>query len=283
VATTFAAVPEMIEVEYYRRIADQALDRLVETVRVPDPHCLGRGQSEPELCQALTGRRFTAARRRGKLLLLDIDGGAARPADPVPGARTLGIRFGMTGSLTLDGRLAIDRLLYSSNTHAPQWVRLRIVFADGGELELHDPRRLGRVQLDPDEGLLGPDAGEVSLPELRRALSASPRRSTSTTLKSRLLDQSHLAGLGNLLTDELLWRAALSPHRPLGSLEQGDLRRLHRQLRAMLPELLERGGSHTGDLMPARRPGGRCPCDGTLLLRERVGGRTTLWCPEHQR
>jgi len=268
-------VPEMLEVEYYRRLAEKALYRPVAAVAVPDPHVL-RGQLRPAaLRRVLVGRSLVAARRRGKLLLLDVDGGP-----------TLGMRFGMTGDLVLDDQQAIGELLYAPVGFGRQWVRFGLRFADGGSLLLHDPRRFGRVELDPSEEQLGPDAATVTLGQLRVALAV--RRSLSgqagggPPLKARLLDQSHLAGLGNLLVDEILWRAGLSPRRPSGSLSDAELRRLHRHVRTTVARLLDRGGSHTGDLMAERRVGGHCPKDGTALTRATVGGRTTYWCPAHQ-
>jgi len=188
----------------------------------------------------------------------------------------------MTGGLLVDDRAALDRLRHSAGRYTAKWVRLRIRFADGGEFALHDPRRFGRVLLDPDEDLLGPDAATVSPAELRRALgSAMP--GGGPPLKARLLDQHHLAGVGNLLADEILWRASLSPLRPTASLTGAELRRLYRHLRTTLDELAARGGSHTGDLIEERRPGGHCPGDGSALVSAAVGGRTTWWCPVHQR
>jgi len=102
-------------------------------------------------------------------------------------------------------------------------------------------------------------------------------------LKTRLMDQRRLAGVGNLAADEALWRAGLSPHRPANSLDDRELRRLHRHLRKTMADLLARGGSHKGDFMPARVPGGVCPKDGTPLVHDYVGGRSTWWCPAHQR
>ena len=78
-------------------------------------------------------------------------------------------------------------------------------------------------------------------------------------LKARLLDQSRLAGVGNLIADEVLWRAGLAPARPARSLTGSELRRLHRHLTAWLADLIRRGGSHTGDLQPERQPGRRVP------------------------
>ena len=97
------------------------------------------------------------------------------------------------------------------------------------------------------------------------------------------MDQQRIAGLGNLLTDEVLWRAGLDPARPAGSLEAGERKRLHRHLRKTIDDLLAGGGSHTGRLQVARVRGGRCPKDGAELERRTVGGRTTYSCPVHQR
>jgi formamidopyrimidine-DNA glycosylase len=261
-------VPELLEVEYYRRTAERCLDVPVTSVTVVDPHCLG-ATTTPALGRILSGRSFSSARRRGKLLLLDSEG------------PTVGVRFGMTGRLVLNGRPAIERLLYAPAAMDAKWIRLSIGFADGGRLELHDPRRMGRIELDPDEEALGPDALTVTAAGLRSALSSrSP--SNGTALKARLQDQARLAGVGNLLADEILWRAGLAPTRQCGQLSGAELRRLHRQLGLTLADLLRRGGSHTGDLVPERRPGGRCPRDGGTLRRDKVGGRTTWWCPRHQ-
>jgi formamidopyrimidine-DNA glycosylase len=274
----------MLEVEYYRRMATGCLGRRISDVEVPDPHCLGGQGSESGVRLALVGRSFDLARRRGKMLLLDTVGTPADGDSTSPGVSgpTLGLRFGMTGRLVLDGRAAIDQLLYSPSVIEEKWVRFSVGFADGGRLSLHDPRRLGRVELDPAEDALGPDAFDLSLGALRSALAPRPP-SEGPALKARLQDQAKLAGVGNLLADEILWRAGLSPLRPSGSLSDAELRRLHRHLRGTLRELFERGGSHTGDLMDQRGPGGRCPRDGATLRRNTVGGRTTWWCPEHQR
>jgi formamidopyrimidine-DNA glycosylase len=97
------------------------------------------------------------------------------------------------------------------------------------------------------------------------------------------MDQRRVAGIGNLTADEVLWRASVAPHRPSSSLMSTEHRRLHHHLRRTLDDLMARGGSHLGDLMPERRPGGRCPRDATELSRSTVGGRTSWWCPRHQR
>ena len=88
-----------------------------------------------------------------------------------------------------------------------------------------------------------------------------------------------IAGVGNLLADETLWRAKLSPRTPAGELSVEELDRLRRELRAATRDAIRNGGVHTGRFMPARVKGGSCPRCGTPLARDTVGGRTTYWCP----
>jgi formamidopyrimidine-DNA glycosylase len=266
-------MPELPEVESYRVGAEAALGRLIASVRADDGWYLKGATTADALGALLPGRRFVAARRRGKLMLLDLDGRAGPD-----GGAVLGLRFGMSGRLLVDGRAGVGRLLYTSPDAGRRFERFAVVFADGGDMAVVDPRRLGGVEIDPDEQRLGPDALGIGVADLRRALAGS-----EAPLKARLLDQSRIAGIGNLLADEILWRAGLDPTRPAGGLPPSAIRRLHANLTSGLAELIDRGGSHTGDLMPHRRPGGVCPRDGAALVRATVGGRTTWWCPRHQR
>jgi len=258
-------MPEILEAEAYRRLAEGVVGRMVAAVEVPDPLYPRGGVDATGLADALVGRRITASRRHGKVVLLD------------SGGPTLGLRFGMTGRLLVDGRAAIEYLEWGGRRSDPAWVRFGLAFRGGGRLWIDDPRRLGRVELAPDLTTLGPDAWSLRLDELRGAL-AHGRGS----LKARLLDQARVAGLGNLLVDEVAWRSGLSPLRPAGSLDDDEVRRLHRTIRRTLDQMDRRGGSHTGDLFDHRRPGGTCPRDGAPLRRDTVGGRTSWWCPEHQ-
>jgi len=266
-------VPELPEVEAYRRLAEGALGRRIVEVSTPDPWYLKRDLDGGTVRTALIERTFTGARRIGKLLLLDTG-----PAGP-----TLGVRFGMTGRLVLDGVPGVDALLYSSNAAEPAWDRFTVRLAPARRqapsvLTVRDPRRLGGVELDPDESRLGPDALTIGTAALRVALAGS-----AAPLKARLLDQAHVAGVGNLIADEVLWRAGLDPARPAGGLTDPEVRTLARALRGTISELIRRGGSHRGDLGPERTPGGHCPRDGHALVRRTIGGRTTWSCPHHQR
>jgi formamidopyrimidine-DNA glycosylase len=259
-------VPEILEVELYRRAAAGVVGREIRTVVAGDPRILKHGTTAARLRRELRGRAVTAVRRHGKLLVLDVEG-----------SPSLGIRFGMTGRLDVDGHAPVGELVYGSARDERAWDRLVLRFAGGGWLRLNDPRRLGSVELDPDEERLGPDAFTVTRAQLARALRSS------VPVKARLLDQGALAGVGNLLADETLWRAGVDPARPAADLAPAEVAMLHRTLRRTLHDLLARGGSHMGDLQEARVRGGRCPRDGAVLERRTVGGRTTYSCPAHQR
>ncbi len=206
------------------------------------------------------------------MVLLDTDG------------PTIGLHFGMTGRLVIDGDASIDRLAYASGRDDPAWDRLVLFATPGGRtappaLRFNDPRRLGRVSLDPDLGHLGVDYTEVTPRRLAQAFAG--RRGV---LKSALLDQHVVAGLGNLCADEVLWWAGLDPRRTVDSLTAPEVDRLASTIRRRLPLMLARGGSTTGVLSPAVRAAcPPCERDGSSLERLTVGGRTTVWCPRHQR
>jgi formamidopyrimidine-DNA glycosylase len=256
-------VPELPEVERARAlIATHALDREIVAVDDGDtwvcrPHAPG------EIAGALVGARLVGAHRRGKSMWLDTDRG------PV-----LGLHLGMAGRIVVDGRAAGDRL---AGADGDRWDRFALAFADGGRLALRDKRRLGRAVLDPDLSGVGPDAAEVS-----RALFRDRVGRGGAPLKARIMDQAVIAGVGNLLADEVLWQARLSPLRPAGELYEEELDRLRRALRAGVRSAMRKGGVHTGELISHRGPGGRCPRCGAELVRATVGGRTTWWCPVEQ-
>ncbi len=257
----------MLEAEAARAlIAERALDREIAKVHAPDAWFLKRGLTPRAVRSVLPGLRLTDARRRGKLILVDSEG-------PV-----LGLHLGMSGRIVIDGQAAGDPLLYAANGDNPAWRRFGLHFADGGSLFLRDPRRLGAVELDPDEDRLGPDAAGVRLPYVRDLLGRS-----RAPVKAVLMDQSRVAGLGNLLTDEVLFRAGVDPARPADSLDDAEVRAVARAISTTVRTLGRRGGSHTGDHMPAREPGALCPRDGAPMLRRTVGGRTTYSCALHQR
>jgi formamidopyrimidine-DNA glycosylase len=259
-------VPEILEVEAARSVLGaHALEREIARVYAPDTWFLKRGTTPAALRHALVGNRFAAARRIGKQIILDT-------ADP---DTRLGVHLGMSGRVIVDGEEAGDPLVYASNRRVSKWHRFGVHFADGGSFMLRDPRRLGAAELDPDESRLGPDALTVTFAQLDHALGKR-----TAPIKAVLMDQARVAGLGNLLVDESLWRAGIDPGRPAADIGPDERRKLHKAVRATLRVLAKRGGSHTGD-MP-RDLDSPCPREGAHLIRRPIGGRTTYTCPIHQ-
>jgi formamidopyrimidine-DNA glycosylase len=244
-------MPELPEAERARQQIERVLGREIVAVDDRDTYVC-RPHPPGEIAAALTGHRLTRAHRRGKFLWVETDDGPE-----------LGLHLGMAG------RIAVDE------EPAPRgWDRFVLEFAGGGRMALRDKRRLGRAVIEPDFSHVGPDAAEVGRDVFRDRVGRG-----STALKARLLDQGVIAGVGNLLADETLWRARLSPRRVAGELSVEELDRLRRELRAATRDAIRNGGVHTGRFMPARERGGVCPRCGTALARETIGGRTTYWCP----
>lgn len=258
-------MPELPEVERARAlIEDRALGRPIVDVDDTDTY-VSRPHAPGEIADALVGATFTSAHRRGKTMWVATDRG------PV-----LGLHLGMAGKIVVDGEEAGEPKP-DGPVLAPRWDRFTVRFADGGALILRDKRRLGRAILDPVIDHLGPDAAEVTRRDFRERVGHG-----AAPLKARIMDQSVIAGVGNLLADESLWQARLSPLRPAKSLTTEELDRLRNAIRAATRSALRRGGAHTGELIPHRRRDGVCPRCGAGMARATVGGRTTYWCPVEQ-
>ncbi|MEO9221906.1 MAG: DNA-formamidopyrimidine glycosylase family protein [Mycobacteriaceae bacterium] len=270
-------MPELPEVENARHVVEKSLQRTIAEIDDRDsfvcrPHAPG------EIASALIGGRLTTARRQGKAMW----------CDTVTAAGTEGPRLGL--HLGMGGRIYVsppqrggedhsggDPFLRSGATDKPEWTRFRMVFDDGGELRLFDKRRLGRVRLEPDIGALGPDAEHITRDQFRDRVGHG-----TAPIKARLMDQAVLAGIGNLLADEMLWQAEVSPRRPAGELSTADLDDLRRVLRRCIRSAISKGGVHTGEVVSARKADATCPRCGAPMVHGKVGGRTTWWCSAEQ-
>lgn len=254
-------MPEGLEAEIHRRAAEVIVRRRITAVTV-DAAC-----GDPVAIGGLVGARVLGVGRAGKHVILRTSAGE------------LGLHFGMTGRLIVDGVPAMGGLEYGSNRDDPAWDRFTMQ-AGRVTVRVNDPRRWSRYTLDPDVKGLGVDllvGGDL----LGDALSAVRHR--RAPVKAVLLDQSVIAGVGNLIADEVLFAAGIDPRVALRDLDDARFARLVTALARRPGEMLAAGGSHTGILgPPVRRPGGCCPIDGAPLERVTVGGRTTFICPVHQ-
>lgn len=273
-------MPELPDVEGFRRLLDScARDRRIRRVEVYDAGVL-HDVSENRLRRELEGRRFTEPRRHGKWLLAPTaaaaaDAAADGEADSTPGP-TLLLHFGMTGLLVCatpaDERHPHDRVAFTLGPDR------QLRFRDQRKLKglwLADESRPARVL-----HAQGPDATAVSRQDFDALL-----RARRGTVKSVLTDQSLIAGIGNLLADEILWRARLHPARRAGALTGDERARLHRDMRSVLRSSVraERVPSRPSWLTGHRDdPRDTCPRCGTALHHARTAGRATVSCPHCQ-
>lgn len=316
-------MPELPEVEIVRRrLHPRLVGRTVTGLVVDDD--LVSPQSEAELQDLLVGRVVTDTGRRGKWLLLELDAPDADPAPaasagPAPGEPASSERRAEPAPGTpvhpcsrasLDGRPGVVAIIHLRMTgrllFAPEAEdlgrrpRFTITVDDGTRLLFFDMRRFGRIwAFTPEDAAyfldsrvgVEPLGDEFTVDHLRAQL-----KGRRAPLKSVLLDQRRLAGVGNIYADEALFRARLHPLRPAGSIGPREARRLHAAIR----ETLELGISHEGSSVesfvdPAgargrfqtilnvyQRTGQPCHACGTPIERVVVGGRGTHFCPRCQ-
>jgi formamidopyrimidine-DNA glycosylase len=268
-------MPELPEVESARAVIERnGLRRRIVDVDDSDSYVC-RPHVPGEIRHALLGGELIAAMRQGKSMWCRADSSSE--------AVTLGIHLGMSGKIVIadaDGA-EVDGGDYWEGRRQPgdyRWTRFTLTFEDGGRLMLVDPRRLGRVRLNPPVEQLGPDAQLITPAQFRAALAAG----TTAPVKARLLDQRRIAGIGNLLADEILWRARTHPARAVGSLTTPERNRLLRATRDAITAALRDGGVHALTIIPHRRRGGACPRDHAPMRTGTVGGRTSWWCSAEQ-
>jgi formamidopyrimidine-DNA glycosylase len=259
-------MPELPDVEGFRRhYARYAQGKRLHRVRVLDTVLL-RNATPQTAARRLNGKQLGHARRWGKWLLVPV------------GDSTVLLHFGMTGLFT-----------WSSSPDAPPHRHDRLLFETAdGVLSYRNMRRFGGVWLARNEeeiekvtGPLGPDAMDVDAGQLAEMLGG--RRGG---IKAALMDQRLIAGIGNLLSDEVLWRSCVHPLRRANELSEREVRTLDRELRQTIAACNRRGRipGDPGWLTGVRGiRGAECPRCGTHLERGTVAGRTACWCPRCQR
>jgi len=257
-------VPELPEVESVRRSLHHLIGRRVSAVSVLGAHAV----SPQDFVKRLTGRAFVSSSRHGKYLALHLDDG-----------QVLMCHLRMTG-----------RLLYLPPHGRTDWPKRHthvvMRLEGGGRLIFHDTRKFGRLWLVPGTDFPeGVDALQVTQKDLRWPGRKAP-------IKSLLLDQRLIAGLGNIYADESLFRAGIDPRTPAGALSGADRERLATAVKAVLADALTFGGTTFLDYRDGSgRPGGfatelnvygrggePCRVCGMALQTARIGGRTTVWC-----
>jgi formamidopyrimidine-DNA glycosylase len=257
-------VPELPDVEGFRGVLSRhAKGKRIESVEVIDRSLL-RGTSPQALGRALKGKRFREPRRHGKWVIA-----------PVGDVEVL-MHFGMTGLLEWRRR--------GEERHRHD----RVVFVcEGGELRYRNMRKFGSVRLAREEserergtGGLGPDAAGLDREAFHELLA---RRRGS--VKAALMDQKLLAGVGNLLADEILWRSGVDPRTPVPGISRRRRDRMYEALRDTIRESVPAGRVPHGRRWLTRvrdQRDAKCPRCGTRLRKATVAGRTACWCPRCQ-
>ncbi len=265
-------MPELPEVETIRRQMQRLVrGKTISSVSVVDPRVV-REPSAEQFSRSLAGARIEGVRRRAKLLILSLSGD-----------RFLTIHLKMTG-----------QLLYPGNgSRACVIVR----FSDGSQLDFNDQRRFAELRLLSDwkdlafVRRLGPEPQELSLPQFAELLGRSKR-----AIKQVLLDQSRIAGIGNLYAAEALFRARINPQRPSRSLKPAEQGALLRALRTVTQEAIRHGGSSIDNYVQLDGARGgynrfhrvyareKKPCRqcATPIRRITQSGRSTYYCPRCQ-
>lgn len=257
-------MPELPDVEVFRQYAEKnALNQEIEKVTVDEPKIAETDESQ--LDQGLKGRELIRAERLGKYLLM-----------PTNKETILVMHFGMTGWLEYK----------QGEKH--QHTRASLIFSNGYALNFINPRKLGRISLFSSldtfqkEKKVGKDALAIKLEEFQDLI-----RKKKGTLKSFLMNQSIIAGIGNIYSDEILFQAGMNPKKQISELEDYQ----HMALFQSMKEVLHKAIEHNADpenmppsfIIPRRKEGEKCPaCDGEVK-KEKVSGRGFYYCPNCQK
>jgi formamidopyrimidine-DNA glycosylase len=285
-------MPELPEVETIRRqLEPELVGRRVERLEVLDERW-SRPVPPTTLESEVSGRTIAGLERRGKYLLMELDGGV-----------TLAMHLRMTGNLLLvdaEGVVAaVDEGIYEAAAE-DRYLRARFALDDGRELRFSDARRFGEAFLLSTEGVEERFLGRVGIEPLSEEFTVEAlgriAEGRIAPLKSFLLDQSGVAGIGNIYADEALFRARLHPLSPAGSMREEHLEALRDGIVNALEAGIDGGGASIDDYRDSRgepgsmqeeflvhtREGKPCVRCGETIRRIVLGGRSTYFCPNCQ-
>jgi formamidopyrimidine-DNA glycosylase len=269
-------MPELAEVDYFRKQWNSGLGHRIEEVLIHPKARIFRGADTAGLVRALTGATLDWSEARGKQMLF------VAKKRGTKNHSWLGLHLGMTGKLRIEPSDFIaarhDHLVLRQATHA---------------LVFEDARLFGRVLFTESPG--APDWWTKLPPELLSSAFAAKdmeiflKHRARAPIKAVLLMQERFPGVGNWMADEILWRAAIHPKQPAGSLDAAQRATLYREIRTVCREALRVIGKDFSDppdswLFNHRwKKGGACPRTGAKLQHATIGGRTTCWSPARQK
>src|SRR6266702_4018285 len=272
-------MPELPEVETIARgLAKRISGDSIESVWLgPKPEPLK--SSAAEIAAALEGRRILNVRRVGKHIVFDLE---ANQNGVAKSRAQWIVHLGMTGSL----------LICPAESELEKHTHAVLQLASGRELRFIDPRRFGRLSVIEKFEAPGSEPLQIHFEGFTALF-----RGRKTPIKSALLNQKLLSGVGNIYADEALFRAGIRPRRRAASLTREDLRRLYLAVREVLTEAIELGGSSVSDYVDADgeegffqlqhrvygREGEPCLVCKTAIKRVVIAGRSSHYCPKCQK
>ena len=262
-------MPELPEVESYRKYLNStSLHKRIKDFEIKNSKIIGKVKPAV-LKKALNGSKLEVTKRHGKNLFAGLSN-----------KKWLTMHFGMTGDLKY----------YKNNEEAPGHVRLLINFNNGYHLAYDSMRMLGRIDLVDDlhkyikNKRLGIDPVEDNL-SFEKFYEIFKNRSCS--IKTGLMNQSILAGIGNIYADEILFQVGIHPDSLIKKLKENDLKNLYRKMKSVLKKAISVNADY--DKMPKnyllnhRKPGKDCPKCSGKIKRITIGGRSSYFCNEHQK
>lgn len=260
-------MPELPEVEAFGKYLDRtSLDKIIENVDVKNPELLQNVEADV-LKEKLEGQKFKYTKRYGKYTFTSLDNDF-----------WLILHYGMTG-----------RLKYFKNQdEAPHYDRLLITFEDESHLAFDDPRKFGKINLASSiedfvkEKKLGPDVIEINLKKFKEIFERK-----KGAIKSVLMDQHIIAGIGNIYSDEILFQACIHPKAPANKLNSAQIERIFKVMKDVLKTSVDKriADEELPDsfIIPNRKKNGKCPNSDIKLKTIKVSSRTAYYCPECQK
>lgn len=260
-------MPELPDVEVFKRYLDStSVGQRIETVKVRSDKVL-EGTTEKKLGETLKGKMFAGSTRHGKNLFVELDSG-----------KCLRLHFGMTGFLHY----------FNDANEEHKHSRVVFVFENGGGLSFVCQRQLGRVFLVSsaerwiEENNLGPDALEVGLSGFKERLAGR-----KGSVKSALMNQELIAGIGNIYADEVLFQARVRPDKNTALLDDKALQRIHRKTGEVLKAAIKAGADPEkfphSFIIPQRSEGAPCPACGSKIKMKKINQRSSYFCPSCQK
>jgi formamidopyrimidine-DNA glycosylase len=276
------SMPELPEVEVFRRFVERyVVGKRIQGVQVFEPRIL-QGLSPSVLEKAVNNGKVTATERRGKQLFVQVQ--------QTRRSVWLLFHFGMTGYFSWfdDEQTVINA--YGDPGRKQSHIRVQFDLDDGSHWAFHEQRMFGRLGLIDDLNAyleasgLGPDAVDPRFDEkaFREALGRCKGQ-----IKPALMNQSVIAGIGNVYADEMLYQSGIHPERRVVDLSSSELQRLYREMKDVLQKTIdckaERECLPKNYLIHFRRAKALCPCSPTPVSVKTIGGRTTYFCPKCQK